>query len=311
MIYIHISTEDGLSEIEDYTEGCWVRVVNPTEKEIATLIDRFGMPLDFITDPLDIDERARVEVEEGNTLILLRSPKREPEGSAIPFITLPIGIILTPDLIITVSLTEVDVIQEFLNNWVRNFDTRIRTRFVLQLCYRSALRFLRYLKEINRLTNKMENELHRSTKNEQLINLFSLQKSLVYFTTSLRTNSLMFEKFPYVAALAISAEYEEDLYEEAVIENKQGLEMANIYTSILTGMMDAFASVINNNVNVVMKLLTSVTILLMIPTFIVSMYGMNVNLPLQQDPNAFIVVMLFALFLIMLGFLVLIRKKVL
>ncbi len=310
MITQYITTSDGLTEIEDFRPGCWVKVVNPTEKEIAYLVGQFGMPIDFLTDPLDVDERARFEVDEGNTLILIRSARREPEEAAIPYITLPIGIILTQELIITVTLTEVDVMEEFLSGWVRNHDTRQRTRFVLQLCYRTALRFLRYLKEINRMTGVIERNLHRSTTNDQLLGLFNLQKSLVYFTTSLRSNSLMVEKFSYQSVLDMTDE-EHDLYEEMVIENKQALEMANIYTSILTGMTGTFASIINNNVNVVMKLLTSVTILIALPTMIASIYGMNVSLPFQEAPHAFIFVMGTALSLSAVGLFVLLKWKVL
>ncbi|WP_319539215.1 magnesium transporter CorA family protein [uncultured Methanospirillum sp.] len=310
MITQYITTSDGLTEIEDFRPGCWVKVVNPTEKEIAYLVGQFGMPIDFLTDPLDVDERARFEVDEGNTLILIRSARREPEEAAIPYITLPIGIILTQELIITVTLTEVDVMEEFLSGWVRNHDTRQRTRFVLQLCYRTALRFLRYLKEINRMTGVIERNLHRSTTNDQLLGLFNLQKSLVYFTTSLRSNSLMVEKFSYQSVLDMTDE-EHDLYEEMVIENKQALEMANIYTSILTGMTGTFASIINNNVNVVMKLLTSVTILIALPTMIASIYGMNVSLPFQEVPHAFLFVMGTALSLSAVGLFVLLKWKVL
>jgi len=310
MITQYITTAEGLTEIGDFRPGCWVKVVNPTEKEIASLVSRFGMPIDFLTDPLDVDERARFEVEEGNTLILIRSARREPEEAAIPYITLPIGIILTSELIITVTLTEVDVMEEFLSGWVRNHDTRERTRFLLQLCYRTALRFLRYLKEINRMTGTIERNLHRSTTNDQLLGLFNLQKSLVYFTTSLRSNSLMVEKFSYQSVIDMTDD-EHDLYEEMVIENKQALEMANIYTSIITGMIGTFASIINNNVNVVMKLLTSVTILISLPTMVASIYGMNITLPLQSSAHAFPFVMGSALGLSAIGLFVLIRWKVL
>lgn len=310
MITQYITTPEGLTEIEDFRPGCWVKVVNPTEKEIASLVNHFGMPIDFLTDPLDVDERARFEVDEGHTLILIRSARREPEEAAIPYITLPIGIILTNDLLITVTLAEVDVMEEFLSGWVRNHDTSKQTRFVLQLCYRTALRFLRYLKEINRMTGVIERNLHRSTTNDQLLGLFNLQKSLVYFTTSLRSNSLMAEKFSYQSVLDMTDD-EHNLYEEMVIENKQALEMANIYTSIITGMAGTFASIINNNVNVVMKLLTSVTILIALPTMIASIYGMNVPLPLQTYPHAFPVVMGTALGLSAIGLFVLIRWKVL
>ncbi len=310
MITQYITTSEGLTAIDDFRDGCWIKVVNPTDKEINFLVERFGVWIEFFTDPLDLDERARFEVDEGNTLILLRSPRREPEEAAIPYITLPIGMIFTSSVLITVTLTEVDVLEEFVNGWVRNFDTRQRTRFALQICYRSALKFLRYLKEINRMTSQIEMDLHLSTRNEQLLDLFNLQKSLVFFTTSLRSNSLMVEKISYSSVLDMT-EDELEIYEEMVIENKQGLEMANIYTSIITGMTGTFASIINNNVSVVMKLLTSITILIALPTLVSSIYGMNVDLPLQHVPFAFLVVMGVAISASLLGFFVLIRWKLL
>ncbi len=310
MISAYITTEDGLVPVDTWVDGCWIKVVNPTEKEISLLVERFGVWVEFFTDPLDVDERARFEVDEGNVLILIRSPRREPEEAAIPYITLPIGIILTGNVIISVTLTEVDVLDEFLSGWVRNFDTKARTRFVLQICYRTALRFLRYLKDINRMTNLIEMNLYRSTTNVLLLDLFNLHKSLVFFTTSLRSNSLMVEKFSYSNVLDMSDE-EHDLYEEMVIENKQALEMANIYTSIIMGMTGTFASIINNNVNVVMKLLTSITILISLPTLISSIYGMNVQLPLQEEPFAFLVVMFCAIGASAIGLFVLVRWKVL
>lgn len=310
MITQYITTSEGLTAIDDFRDGCWIKVVNPTDKELSLLVERFGVWIEFFTDPLDLDERARFEVDEGNTLILLRSARREPEEAAIPFITLPIGMIFTGSVLITVTLTEVDVLEEFVNGWVRNFDTRQRTRFALQICYRSALKFLRYLKEINRMTSQIEMDLHLSTRNEQLLDLFNLQKSLVFFTTSLRSNSLMVEKIAYSSVLDMT-EDELEIYEEMVIENKQGLEMANIYTSIITGMTGTFASIINNNVSVVMKLLTSITILIALPTLVSSIYGMNVELPLQHIPFAFLVVMGVAISASFLGFFVLIRWKLL
>ncbi|MDD1723889.1 MAG: magnesium transporter CorA family protein [Methanospirillum sp.] len=310
MISIYISGPAGLVPIDSWQDGCWIKVVNPTEKEIASLVEHFGVWIEFFTDPLDTDERARFEVDEGNTLILIRSPKREPEEAVIPYITLPISIILTGKVIITVTLTEVDVLEEFLSGWVRNFDTRTRTRFALQICYRTALRFLRYLKDINRMSNQIEMNLHRDTTNDQLLGLFNLHKSLVYFTTSLRSNSLMVEKFSYSNLLDMSDE-EHDLYEEMVIENKQALEMANIYTSIIMGMTGTFASIINNNVNLVMKLLTSITILIALPTMIASIYGMNIDLPMQHSNFAFLFVIFCALAASSLGLIILVRWKVL
>jgi magnesium transporter len=287
LISIYRSIDNCLVPVTDFESGAWVNVVNPTPQEINDLVARFTIPSDFLTDPLDVDERARVEREEGNILILLRTPRKESEEADIPFTTLPIGIILTHGLVITVSLFEVDVVREFLTGRVRNLTTQNIPRFVLLLFMRTSLLFLKYLKEINRMTTTVEKDVHLALQNAQLINLLNLEKSLVFFITSLRSNALMLEKFNTSGWVKMD-EDDRDLFDEVVIENKQAIEMANIYSSILSGMMDAFASIISNNLNVIIKLLTTVTIILMIPTLLASIYGMNVDLPFQDNPYAFL-----------------------
>ncbi len=300
--------KNGLETITTFKSGAWVYVVNPSQAEIEGLVSRFSIPPDFFTDPLDIDERARIEREEGNTLIVLRTPRREATEADIPFITLPIGIILTQGLVITVTLTEVDVIQEFLEGKVRNFSTMNRTRFVLLLFLRTSLMFLRYLKDINRTTAAIENDLHKALRNEQLIRLLNIEKSLVFFITSLRSNALMLEKFNTSGCMKMDDD-DRDIFDEVVIENKQAIEMANIYTSILTGTMDAFASIISNNLNVIIKLLTTVTIILMIPTLVASIYGMNVELPFQHNPYAFLIAIAFSIIASVIGIVFFWRKE--
>jgi magnesium transporter len=287
LITIYRTIDNCLVPVTDFESGAWVNVVNPTPQEINDLVARFTIPSDFLTDPLDVDERARVEREEGNILILLRTPRKESEEADIPFTTLPIGIILTQGLVVTVSLLEVDVVREFLSGRVRNLTTQNIPRFVLLLFMRTSLLFLKYLKEINRMTSTVEKDVHLALQNAQLINLLNLEKSLVFFITSLRSNALMLEKFNTSGWVKMD-EDDRDLFDEVVIENKQAIEMANIYSSILSGMMDAFASIISNNLNVIIKLLTTVTIILMIPTLLASIYGMNVDLPFQDNPYAFL-----------------------
>ncbi len=308
MITIYRSVKNGLETIEDYESGAWVHVVNPTPQEIEGLVARFTIPPDFLTDPLDVDERARVEREEGNTLILLRTPRREADEADIPFTTLPVGIILTQGLIITVSLMEADVVHEILTGRVRNLSTANRTRFVLTLFVRTSLLFLRYLKEINRMTGAIEQDLHKALKNIQLIRLLNMEKSLVFFITSLRSNALMMEKFNTSGCMRMD-EDDRDIFEEVVIENKQAIEMANIYTSILSGTMDAYASIISNNLNVVIKLLTTVTIILMIPTLVASIYGMNVELPFQHNSFAFLIIVAISALLSAIGIGIFWRKQ--
>lgn len=308
MITIYRSMGNGLVPVTDYESGAWVNVVNPTPGEIEDLVARFTIPSDFLTDPLDVDERARVEREEGNILILLRTPRKEPEEADIPFTTLPLGIILTQGLVITVSLLEVDVVREFLTGRVRNLTTQNTTRFVLLLFMRTSLLFLRYLKEINRMTTTVEKGVHLALQNAQLINLLNVEKSLVFFITSLRSNALMLEKFNTSGWVKMD-EDDRDLFEEVVIENKQAIEMANIYSSILSGMMDAFASIISNNLNVIIKLLTTVTIILMIPTLIASIYGMNVDLPFQTSPYAFLIIIAMSMIFSAIGIAIFWRKQ--
>jgi len=308
MITIYRSMQNGLEITEGYESGAWVHVVSPTPEEIESLVARFTIPPDFLTDPLDVDERARVEREEGNTLILLRTPRREADEADIPFTTLPVGIILTQGLIITVSLVEADVIHEILTGRVRNLSTENRTRFVLTLFVRTSLLFLRYLKDINRMTGGIEKDLHKALKNIQLIRLLNMEKSLVFFITSLRSNALMLEKFNTSGCMRMD-EDDRDIFEEVVIENKQAIEMANIYTSILSGTMDAYASIISNNLNVVIKLLTTVTIILMIPTLVASIYGMNVELPFQHNSAAFLIIVAISALLSAVGIGIFWRKQ--
>ena len=308
MITIYRSIDNCLVPVTDFESGAWVNVVNPTPQEIDDLVARFAFPSDFLTDPLDVDERARVEREEGNILILLRTPRKETEGADIPYTTLPVGIILTQGLVITVSLFEVDVVREFLSGKVRNLTTQNTSRFVLLLFMRTSLLFLKYLKEINRMTSTVEKDVHLALQNAQLINLLNLEKSLVFFITSLRSNALMHEKFNTSGWVKMD-EDDRDLFEEVVIENKQAIEMANIYSSILSGMMDAFASIISNNLNVIIKLLTTVTIILMIPTLIASIYGMNVDLPFQTSPYAFLIIIAMSMIFSAIGIAIFWRRQ--
>ena len=263
-------------------------------------MERFGIPLDFLTDPLDLDERARLETEDGARLIVLRVPHLDSWTDDIPVTTLPLGIVLVGDLVITVSAIDSELIGDFKQGRVRNFATHDQNRFVLQLFLKTTLLFLRYLRDINRVTNNVEKDLHRSARNEQLIRLLNLEKCLVFISTSLRSNAFMMEKF-HNAKYSQLEQDDQDLLDEVIIENKQAMDMAKIYSSILSNMMGAFASLISNNLNTVVKTLTTVTIILMIPTLIASFYGMNVDLPLQDSPDAFVLIIGFTTLLCVFG----------
>ncbi len=286
MITIWKQSETTLEKLEKSTKGCWVNVVNPTPEEIQRLQQEYLIPPDVVLDILDMDEQSRIERDDNWFLIIMRLPLHQPDLE-VPFITMPLGIILLDDIILTISLHENEVVKDFIQNRVRNFVLGKKTSFVLHLFMRSATYFLRHLKEINRKTNAIEKELQRSIKNNELVQLLSIEKSLTFFTTSLTGNELVMEKLQKLAMFTIT-ESDVDLLEDCLTENKQAIAMANIYSNILSGMMDAFASVISNNLNVVMKRLTIISLIIMIPTLIASLYGMNVNLPFNDSPFAFI-----------------------
>lgn len=200
--------------------------------------------------------------------------------------TLPLGIVLCERGIITVCLRETTIIEDFMNGRVRTFSTKKKTRFLLQLLYRNASKFLQYLKQIDKASSVVENELHKSMKNRELIQMLRLEKSLVYFSTSLKGNELVLEKLLRSTAITRYPD-DEDLLEDVIVENKQAIEMCTIYRDILSGTMDAYASVISNNLNIVMKLLAAVTIILSIPQVIFSLFGMNTGIPWEGSVAGF------------------------
>ena len=221
------------------------------------------------------------------------------------------GILMTEDVIFTVCLQETPVLSAFMDGRVRNFHTHMKTRFILQILYKNATWFLHYLRIIDKKSDEVEKELHHSSRNRELIELLELEKSLVYFTTSLRSNEVVLEKLLRSDRIKKYPE-DEDLLEDVIIENKQAIEMANIYSGILSGTMDAFASVISNNLNIVMKFLASVTIVMSIPTMIASFYGMNVNtdgMPFAHSPFGFWGVILVSLVVSLIVVWIFIRKK--
>jgi magnesium transporter len=285
MISIWKQERNQLVEINQPTKYCWFNVIDPTAEEINTLKNKFEVPDYFIRDVMDVDERPRSEVFERWLVLLLRIPIHE-ENSAVPYHTVPLGILISRHYIFTVCQKPNVVIESLLQNKFKSLDLCNRHGFVLYLFFRSAIFFSRYLKEINRQTMNIEQELEKSSKNYELIRLLNLEKSLVYFITSLKANELLIEKLKR-SKFAHDTEVDEDLVEDAQIETRQALEMANIYSNILSGLMDAFASVISNNLNQTMKQLTSITLILMLPTLVASIYGMNVKIPFEDNPNAF------------------------
>lgn len=285
MIEIFKTVGNALVRCEDFEEGVWVNLVCPTEEEISIVNGALNVEADFLHAALDEEERSRIETENGHTLVLVDIPIIEKEDDHSIYTTIPLAIILLKSAVITVCLKKDTVLNDFIENRVKSFFTQYKTRFLLQILYRNALRFLLYLRLIDKTSSRIEADLHKSMKNKELIQLLKIGKSLVYFSTSLKANEVVLEKLMRTESIKNYPE-DADLLEDVIIENKQAIEMAHIYSNILSGTMDAFASVISNNLNIVMKFLTSVTIVMAIPTMISGFFGMNVDLPLA-GPFAF------------------------
>ncbi|EGD48457.1 Mg2 transporter protein CorA family protein [Ruminiclostridium papyrosolvens DSM 2782] len=307
MIEIYKTVNNEIVRTETFEDGVWVNLINPTEEEIVKVHNTLGVEMDFLKAALDEEERARIESDNGQTLIIVDVPIVEKEAKLNVYTTIPLAIILIKHMIITVCLKEDTILNDFANNRVKSFLTQFKTRFVLQILYRNATRYLQYLKHIDKTSSRVEQEVYKSMKNKEVIQMLKLEKSLVYFSTALKSNEVVLEKlmkFEYIK------NYPEDqeLLEDVIIENKQAIEMANIYSSILSGTMDAFASVISNNLNIVMKFLTSVTIVMAIPTMISSFFGMNVDLPLRGGHSFWFIVIIAVVMCMVTGY-TLYKKK--
>lgn len=289
-IYKTIDEQGFFKEISHIEKGCWINLVAPTVQEINTLVNSIGVREDFIRYPLDLEEKARIDVEDDQILIITDMPIIESgdNDSDGEFSTLPMGmLIVRDDYFITICTKESQILNEFIDCKVKNFYTFKKTRFVLQILLKIASYYLIYLKFINRETDKAEDKLQKSMRNEELIKMLSLEKSLVYFTTSLKANEIVMEKLLRGNYIKMYEE-DQDILEDAIVENKQAIEMGTIYRDILSGTMDAYASVISNNVNTVMKFLAAITIVFSIPTIVSGFWGMNViNLPFANSPYGF------------------------
>ncbi len=287
MLSIYKTTEQGLEKIEMIANGTWVNAVDPTPEEIEKLVN-WGMDMDYINYSLDQDEMARMERDEDYTFILLRIPMYQPE-SDVPYSTVPLGIMILGNKIITVCRYNSDIFKVLANGKYRLLKTGKRYRLALYIFLETSSRYLNLLREINRSTELVEDQLQKSTRNREVLELLKYQKSLTYFSTALRSNEVMMER---VQKTQLFNYYEEDqdLLEDVLTENQQAIQMTSIATEILSGMMDAFASIISNNLNGVMKALAAITIVLNMPAIVAAFYGMNVALPGEGHPLAFLTV---------------------
>lgn len=310
MISIYYTENEKLHKNDTILPDSWVHLINPTPEEIDYIHTSLNIDIDFLRASLDEEERARLEIEDGHTMVIVDTPIVEADGDGYVYSTIPIGIALTENNIITISLKDVPSLKYFYDFRMVKFSTKKRNKMFLQILYRNAALFLTYLKQIDKMSTKVEQELHKSMKNKELIQMLKLEKSLVYFATSLKSNEVVMEKLLRVSFIKKYPD-DLDLLEDVIIENKQAIEMCNIYRDILSGTMDAFASVISNNLNIVMKLLTSITIIIAIPTLIASLWGMNVAVPFKNSGYGFFVVVGIALFCAIVSAFVMIRKKML
>ena len=298
----------GYIQIPEADKGCWINVVAPSPEELTRLQEEFGVPADLIKDIMDTDERPRYEIDEDWSLIILRIPIASP-NNGVPFYTVPLGIIRINQVTITLCSTVNEVLSLDNQRLFRSQNQLIHDElnFIIKLFLRSGTTYLSYLKQINHQTNQIEKELEKSIRNEELNKLLKMEKCLVYFITSLKANELVMNRIRNYSKKVIN-EMNEDLLEDAIIENKQALEMAQIYSDIQSGMMDAFASVISNNLNVVMKQLASISIILMIPTLIASLYGMNVPNFMENSSWAFPMILGFSILMSLAG-IIIFRKR--
>lgn len=303
----------GLTEVDSKLEpGMWIDLSEPTQAELDKVQAAFDLASEFLTDPLDKDERARAEIDEdtSSTLIVVRVPVQDDTEGSVPYTTVPYGIVITPNSVITVCARRTALTDEF-RQMRKLCPPYVRHRFAFNILLRAATLYLRYLREIRDEADTIERDLHKALKNGSLVDLLDLQKSLVYFTTSLNADEIMVSRLTTMRQLGVN-EDDRDFLDDVVIEYRQAYEMASIHSNILTGTMDSFASVISNNLNVVMKSLTVVSIVFMIPTLVASIYGMNLRsgaLPFADSPYAFCITMGLSLALVILAIIIFYKRK--
>ena len=280
----------GCVEKAEWLPNSWVNVECPNDDDFKFLTETLKVPQSFLDDVADTDERPRTEMEGDWLLTILRIPISS-TANKIPFNTVPIGVITNDDIIVSVCYYHTEMLPDFIDHTRRkNVVVRNKLDLILRLIYSSAVWFLKYLKQINNDVTDAEKELERSIRNEDLLRLMCLQKTLVYFNTSIRGNEVMIGK---LKSIFQDTDYlDEELVDDVLIELRQANTTVNIYSDILTGTMDAFASIISNNVNAIMKRMTSLSITLMIPTLIASFYGMNVDVHIDGVPHAFLIIVI-------------------
>lgn len=313
MLEILKTIENKIVEIEEYEAGCWINVVEPTSRELAYLKEHFDIEEEFIKASMDLEEAPHIDTEDEQVLIVVDIPiiEKEADKHSALYTTIPLAIILLKKCIITICREDDTFMQEFKNNRIKGFFTQYKTRFVLQILYRNSTKYLQYLRLIEKASTRMEQSMRHSIGNKELLDFMRLEKSLVYLSSSLHSNGVLLERLMRNPQITNYPE-DEELLEDVIIENRQAIEMAKLYSSILTPTTETFATIISNNQNDVMKILTTVTIVMVIPQIIGSFMGMNVDLPISANsPVSFWSIVAISVVLCLLAIWYLWRKKML
>lgn len=295
MIKYYITKKGVLESIDEAQKGCWINMVHPTEKECQEIEELYSIDPDDLRAALDEEEASRITREDDYTIILVDIPTIEEKDGKNRYVTIPISVIVHKDVLITVCLENTPILN-FTKKNKPDVNTNFKTRMVLTMLLENAKLYLKYLRAINKKTESLEQELHKSIENPVLLELMELGKSLLYFNTSLKANTAVLEKLTKFQSIK-KYEEDEDLLDDVIIENKQASEMADIYSGVINGMMDAYASIISNNMNVVQKFLATASIVIAIPSIIFDAYGMNIEgiVPFEGFTHQFLIIILVAL----------------
>lgn len=311
MLRCFLSDDDDIREIEGPIKGCWIALSEPSDSELAFVSQKYDIDLADMRASLDEEERSRVDVEEKYTMVIVDIPTVENRDGRDWYETIPLSVIVTNDVVITVCEKDTPLLRPFMQGRIRNFYTYMKSRFILQILYRNSQMYLRYLRIVDRESDKLELRLQHSMQNREILMLMELSKTLVYFATSLRSNEVVLERLTKLPRIKQYPD-DEDLLNDVIIENKQAIEMAGIYSGVLQGMMDAFGSIVSNNLNNVMRIFSILSIVLSIPTIIFSAYGMNLNLngmPLSHTVWGFLIICVFSIIIAVVAWFWLSKSK--
>lgn len=290
--------DDVLNRIDEVRNGCWINLENPDKNEIEEISEKFKIQKDWLNSSIDIDEKSRIEMENGDILIIIRVPYKNGDNEIT---TIPVGIIVTRDMILTISTNSNFIVEDIKNGKVKIFTTQ-RARFILKFFERTNYYYDKFINELEKKSEHIESMLTYSLSNKEIYELLVIQKALIYFSSAIVSNEIVFEKIRGGKILKLY-ENDMDLIDDIILSNKEIYEGIKILRDVLSNTLDAYASIVSNNLNIVMKFLTSISIILTLPMLIASLYGMNVSLPFGNRPDAFMLILLISFFVSTLIFL--------